>query len=102
MFRRPRSPPAFPYTTLFRSAGRRARPPALRLESPVEFHAEPETPQRPAGAGEPGFQVPPVHAHPAAGGPLRSEEHTSELQSLTHTASRLLLAKIQTNYYILT
>src|SRR5262249_57235653 len=36
---------------------------------------------------------PAVHRHGAAGGGVRSEEHTSELQSLTNLVCRLLLEK---------
>src|SRR6266853_5964746 len=62
MIRRPPRSTLFPYTTLFRPAGRRARPgpPAVRLP------------------------VPPA---------LRSEEHTSELQSQSNLVCRLLLEK---------
>src|SRR2546425_7627998 len=79
MIRRPPRSTLFPYTTLFRS-GRRGR------------HARPS---RPAG-----------RARPCAGGHrrrrprelgtdsiVRSEEHTSELQSLAYLVCRLLLEK---------
>src|SRR5205823_14827993 len=87
-----RLPPApgstlFPYTTLFRSrwpedrirrgetpyAGRRARSPPRRARSPstATTAARCRTP---------------VHPH-------RSEEHTSELQSLAYLVCRLLLEK---------
>src|SRR3546814_7299838 len=60
MIRRPprstRTDTLFPYTTLFRSSGRRRRLPPARYQAPA--------PARPIPA------------------PLRSEEHTSELQSL--------------------
>src|ERR1039458_8678791 len=64
MIRRPPRSTLFPYTTLFRS---RAEDNALRL--PV---ISPETRVR---------------------RPARSEEHTSELQSLRHLVCRLLLEK---------
>src|SRR5438552_13243508 len=38
------------------------------------------------------FQLVPPLPTPAAGAPLRSEEHTSELQSPDHIVCRLLLA----------
>src|SRR5438093_7484334 len=69
MIRRPPRSTLFPYTTLFRSAF-----------------------QRPAGrsAGLPIGRV----WHPARrGAEPRSEEHTSELQSLTNLVCRLLLEK---------
>src|ERR1035441_5167593 len=65
MIRRPPRSTLFPYTTLFRSADfRRHR--LLPL---------------------PNLLRPPRHLH------LRSEEHTSELQSLRHLVCRLLLEK---------
>src|ERR1035438_6432793 len=64
MIRRPPRSTLFPYTTLFRSGGLSGRP---RL---------------PSGAG--GVEE---------GRSKRSEEHTSELQSLRHLVCRLLLEK---------
>src|SRR6201995_841314 len=68
MIRRPPRSTLFPYTTLFRSC-----------------HAGL---QRPAAARE---------ERPSAESRGRSEEHTSELQSLTNLVCRLLLEK--NNYY---
>src|SRR5438045_7122184 len=72
----PRPPPCstlFPYTTLFRSAGRpQFVLPARRRTRGVRITAAP-----PAPVAE----------------PRRSEEHTSELQSLRHLVCRLLLEK---------
>src|SRR5436853_1398435 len=71
MIRRPPRSTLFPYTTLFRSrerVRRGARPPA-------------RYPTRHAGGH--------LDARPR----LRSEEHTSELQSLRHLVCRLLLEK---------
>src|SRR5687767_15603211 len=67
----------FPYTTLFRS-----RP--ARLDLPEQRTAEHELAQR----------LPLVHGN-ARGqrGDARSEEHTSELQSLAYLVCRLLLEK---------
>src|SRR5205823_13055298 len=99
----PRSPtsPLFPYTTLFRSpegardgavpgdrrsARAQARSP-LRWPAPARRHG-PSDRARAAGfphgraALEPGRQAP---------YPDRSEEHTSELQSLAYLVCRLLL-----------
>src|SRR5215213_10670278 len=70
MIRRPPRSTLFPYTTLCRSDGATGRP----------------TPgQRGATTGHAG-------AAPAPAG-ARSEEHTSELQSLTNLVCRLLLEK---------
>src|SRR5258706_1368107 len=68
MIRRPPRSTLFPYTTLFRSAHA-----ALGLRWPP-LHE-------------------PVHLHPQPPGDSRSEEHTSELQSLTNLVCRLLLEK---------
>src|SRR5438046_10210729 len=65
MIRRPPRSTLFPYTTLFRSQRRGEHP--TRIET--EFHAR-----------ELSFDT-------------RSEEHTSELQSLTNLVCRLLLEK---------
>src|SRR5437016_7359698 len=73
MLRRPPRSTLFPYTTLFRSRllTRRSR---RCLIGP--------SPGRPTVVGRPGL------------GPMRrSEEHTSELQSLTNLVCRLLLEK---------
>src|SRR5437016_11518152 len=67
MIRRPPRSTLFPYTTLFRSA----------------FQLDART-----TAG---------HAVPAPAKECRSEEHTSELQSLTNLVCRLLLEKKKTN-----
>src|SRR5258706_9119141 len=75
MIRRPPRSTLFPYTTLFRSAGGN-----LRL--------------RPRG-GSTGAEVVVTLPRSVLGAqaPLRSEEHTSELQSLTNLVCRLLLEK---------
>src|SRR5258706_16145763 len=72
MIRRPPRSTLFPYTTLFRSLPlRRARSRRRR---------QPQQPQAPGPA-------------PRRARPPRSEEHTSELQSLTNLVCRLLLEK---------
>src|SRR5438045_4876209 len=70
MIRRPPGSTLFPYTTLFRSRAGLARDPVERARSPRWRR------RRDAGA----FVT-------------RSEEHTSELQSLRHLVCRLLLEK---------
>src|SRR5258705_7228800 len=67
MIRRPPRSTLFPYTTLFRS-----RPSMSRITNVRSF-------------------APPCFA--TAANDLRSEEHTSELQSLRHLVCRLLLEK---------
>src|SRR5438552_7631878 len=83
MFRPPPGSTLFPYTTLFRSGGRRRRdlrapseqvPRALHLRLYLRQHA--------------------VHrGRRAVEGTGRSEEHTSELQSPDQLVCRLLLEK---------
>src|SRR5205814_8941458 len=75
----PRPPPSplFPYTTLFRSRG---SPPRRGRGGPCPC----------SGRGCPGAR--PRAARPGA----RSEEHTSELQSLRHLVCRLLREKKKT------
>src|SRR2546422_5756004 len=80
MIRRPPRSTLFPYTTLFRSLG------------PATFPGrEQDAPScvRRGDAGDPGA------GHGEHGGPdgVRSEEHTSELQSRLHLVCRLLLEK---------
>src|SRR5258706_6996430 len=77
MIRRPPRSTLFPYTTLFRSS--RLRSSRLRW-----LHAHPGVPRtrRPTGRG--------ASSRRRTG---RSEEHTSELQSLTNIVCRLLLEK---------
>src|SRR2546430_5349938 len=74
MIRRPPRSTLFPYTTLFRSDR-----PILRI----------------AGRGAPFSLVPgdEDHATLLVGGGIRSEEHTSELQSQSNLVCRLLLEK---------
>src|SRR5215213_10990074 len=72
MIRRPPRSTLFPYTTLFRSAPRCWPRRTRRCETPPSRRSRPA--HRP---------------HSSA----RSEEHTSELQSLTNLVCRLLLEK---------
>src|SRR5205814_9450187 len=95
---RPLTPTLFPYTTLFRSLlqrrararaalGERASSRALPRGHPRARHRG-----RDRGAAQPraGTRRVLLHRAPAGG---RSEEHTSELQSLRHLVCRLLLEK---------
>src|SRR5258705_9858148 len=95
MIRRPPRSTLFPYTTLFRSPRRNRRlrlPGALRRQLGVRSADEPEEREHDLDG-----LVLRVHQHferrVAAGGLQRSEEHTSELQSLRHLVCRLLLEK---------
>src|SRR2546429_6634494 len=79
MIRRPPRSTLFPYTTLFRSAH-------PGLGQYLEAVGEREV--RVAGRDR---------ARGPVAGPLRSEEHTSELQSRLHLVCRLLLEKKKIN-----
>src|SRR2546425_8241147 len=81
MIRRPPRSTLFPYTTLFRSRSR-ARPPRQGHRR-AGRGLRPRAGDRPCVAG----------ARPAD----RSEEHTSELQSLAYLVCRLLLEKKKKN-----
>src|SRR5438876_6687037 len=73
MIRRPPRSTLFPYTTLFRSPpARPKRSPETRLPPPCRSLLSRSRPKTPL---------------------LRSEEHTSELQSPVHLVCRLLLEK---------
>src|SRR3712207_7355997 len=90
MIRRPPRSTLFPYTTLFRSL-----PPPDRKADPAGTGPAPDPRQlrRPQDRGGgalagPASPLPrPLHAD------LRSEEHTSELQSRQYLVCRLLLEK---------
>src|SRR2546423_8163550 len=82
MIRRPPRSTLFPYTTLFRSARRMIHD--LEVTDLV-----PDDVLEHRSRGE---QQPPVEAH-RTGAMSRSEEHTSELQSLAYLVCRLLLEK---------
>src|SRR3989441_4645350 len=83
MIRRPPRSTLFPYTTLFRSRRRRA----------VHRHRRRRHHPRSRRRLAQRRHLPPDGAGPGPGRPLRSEEHTSELQSLAYLVCRLLLEK---------
>src|SRR2546425_7645660 len=91
MIRRPPRSTLFPYTTLFRS------PPGERhhLGGRVELHrARAERDHRRGERQVPRFEPLDVAQHLRLRAiALRSEEHTSELQSLAYLVCRLLLEK---------
>src|SRR2546425_3770936 len=78
MIRRPPRSTLFPYTTLFRSAVQSRCDPRARAAPAAPARAARFPPHVPAAP------------NPAVG---RSEEHTSELQSLAYLVCRLLLEK---------
>src|SRR3989441_4350175 len=90
MIRRPPRSTLFPYTTLFRSPSNPGKPlpdhslrQRPRHRPPADSEDFREAPVR--------VQVPSVAHEPRTAG--RSEEHTSELQSLAYLVCRLLLEK---------
>src|SRR3712207_6967821 len=99
MIRRPPRSTRFPYTTLFRSARRQWPPARLRCAPPTEQPVSSSRPDghRPDGEAEPGdlltVELDPDHAALL----MRSEEHTSELQSRQYLVCRLLLEKKKNN-----
>src|SRR2546422_4051752 len=85
MIRRPPRSTLFPYTTLFRSL----IPPSIPgtwITPPLPIHSRFVLPAR----------TPP---RAVSAEPVRSEEHTSELQSRLHLVCRLLLEKKKKNHY---
>src|SRR5947209_10601952 len=91
MFLRPLTFPLFPYTTLFRSQGLCLASPPRRVAI-VRFPAD--------DPNHLGLAVLPDRQRKAApprrrDGVLRSEEHTSELQSRQYLVCRLLLGEKQ-------
>src|SRR3712207_8006576 len=93
MIRRPPRSTLFPYTTLFRSAGRQS----LRAARTAGWHGDDADGQGGrAGVRPAGHAAGAVELHPCAGcrgGHGRSEEDTSGLPSRQYLACRLLLEK---------
>src|SRR5687768_18370337 len=96
MLRRPPTSTLFPYTTLFRSRPASAASTSCcrgrRHTSAIRLRR-----LRPAGRGR--GRVPPAGRRRRRR--MRSEEHTSELQSRLHLVCRLLLEK-KNNYHTTT
>src|SRR3989475_4652311 len=90
MIRRPPRSTLFPYTTLFRS----------QLGGRVEGHHPPVQVHRDDAVRERGQDVVGVRLEidELDDVPLRSEEHTSELQSIAYLVCRLLLEKKKVAY----
>src|SRR3712207_6891695 len=91
MIRRPPRSTLFPYTTLFRSLVERGgeedldRPDRVDLARGRRDAAGPPLPRQLGGGAD--------RVMEGAAGVLRSEEHTSELQSRQYLVCRLLLEK---------
>src|SRR5438093_7888653 len=79
MVRRPPRSTLFPYTTLFRSSRNVGRNPAVH--------------NRASSTPAVSASTPAIHNWTCRTESVRSEEHTSELQSLTNLVCRLLLEK---------
>src|SRR5947208_7580217 len=84
MIRRPPRSTLFPYTTLFRSDG--------TFRSAM-YCLQPLPKRPPAGGAGRLINACCLDPAPAAAARMRSEEHTSELQSPDHLVCRLLLEK---------
>src|SRR2546425_6772572 len=84
MIRRPPRSTLFPYTTLFRSPKAQGIP--SRADRAVEHVAIVRDPVVALHRGQ-------MRREPRRGFGVRSEEHTSELQSLAYLVCRLLLEK---------
>src|SRR5690242_21466863 len=89
MTRPPPRPTLFPYTTLFRSALKAA---ARAIEDAVEAIGAANAADCDQARGD-GLSDATVDRLRLDGGRLRSEEHTSELQSHVNLVCRLLLEK---------
>src|SRR5258706_9386498 len=89
MIRRPPRSTLFPYTTLFRSriVNDQTRAEMKKILSEIQSGAFAEEWVAESRAGRPRYK------ELKAKGEARSEEHTSELQSLTNLVCRLLLEK---------
>src|SRR5438045_7581211 len=98
MIRRPPRSTLFPYTTLFRSA-QRVRHEANFFRKVMELRSElhSSNPQRALLLLLDCFGLSRGESAEILRNLQRSEEHTSELQSLRHLVCRLLLEKKKTN-----
>src|SRR2546425_8784552 len=84
MIRRPPRSPLFPYTTLFRSS---------RTCTRARSSRRPSTASASDGCSIATWPASPPSTAGVDAGHVRSEEHTSELQSLAYLVCRLLLEK---------
>src|SRR2546422_6904657 len=96
MIRRPPRSTLFPYTTLFRSHARR---PEYASEARAELRVviADDNLWHAVHCGVPGLLRPPLVRWRVRHRGMRSEEHTSELQSRLHLVCRLLLEKKKNN-----
>src|SRR3712207_7916134 len=101
MIRRPPRSTLFPYTTLFRSRARGSPNPTTfgrrRARTATHVREDPRKPQRGDLPPQVRQRVRAPSAQSQHGAHLRSEEHTSELQSRQYLVCRLLLEKKKHN-----
>src|SRR2546422_4484689 len=95
MIRRPPRSPLFPYTTLFRSKARPAgrKPVAKVVRVPSGLNRFIWSPPKSASNKLPAWSKATAAGPFSPEAKMRSEEHTSELQSRLHLVCRLLLEK---------
>src|SRR3712207_7920714 len=100
MIRRPPRSTLFPYTTLFRSE-LRPQPPRGHLPGRRRVRVVHHEPQRVLPSTRPAQRVELVLLDDVSGVTIgvRSEEHTSELQSRQYLVCRLLLEKKKNHVY---
>src|SRR5687767_15695562 len=98
MIRRPPISTLFPYTTLFRSTLAALGPEPRDHAHEGGDGAPHDAPRRKDRPDEEQRDADRRRERPDRG--FRSEEHTSELQSLAYLVCRLLLEKKKQNYYI--
>src|SRR5258706_9928606 len=92
MIRRPPRSTLFPYTTLFRSVFANKSQAGTLGKIPFQQRAGVDVPKRARGcATDVIYEI--SKSAERFGKDVRSEEHTSELQSLTNLVCRLLLEK---------
>src|SRR2546428_7421266 len=93
MIRRPPRSTLFPYTTLFRSSGQPLNLPLQCPRPPRPPSAPPSRPTPSLSLSSPDQDRARRSASSSGSASLRSEEHTSELQSRSDLVCRLLLEK---------
>src|SRR5687768_18055550 len=93
MLRRPPRSTLFPYTTLFRSTRFISLRTSVRKLRPFVHHPMMPPPPSPPPVRTGALTLSTVLMARHSPSPLRSEEHTSELQSRLHLVCRLLLEK---------